>query len=109
MKVEQSRPEVAAYGGVAENTAADMVEGGAVFRQETQQDLVAVAASATTKITPRAKWAGLLHITSIAIATAAALHFAMYSSVLGVPLYTPSPDNSATPVYNPCCHDNISN
>ena len=47
------------------------------------------------------KWAGL-HITSIAIATAAALHFAMYSSVLGVPLYTPRPGSSATPVYNPC-------
>ena len=40
-------------------------------------------------------------ITSMAIATAAALHFAIYSSVLGVPRYMPRPGSSTTPVYSP--------
>ena len=108
MRVEQSLLEAAACGGVAEDTVVDMVEGGVGFQQETQQDLAGVAASAKQKITfiLCAKWVGL-HITSMAIATAAALHLAMYSSVLGVPLYTPSPDNSATPVYSPCQDDSI--
>lgn len=85
---------------MAENTAVDMVEDGVELQQETQWDLVGVASSAKQNM-PRQKWVGL-HVTSIAIATAAALHFAMYSSVLGVPLYTPKPCNSATPVKRPC-------
>ena len=62
MKAEQSQPVVAAYGGVAENTVVDMGEDGVGFlQQETQRDLVGVAVSAKTKITPPCKVGGAVN------------------------------------------------
>ena len=100
MMAAQNWLEVFANEGVAENMLVGMDENGAGLQQGSQLDQVGGAASVKNEMCKNKTGHGCN--TSMAIATAAALHFAVYSSVLGVPRYSPIPWMSATPVYNPC-------